>query len=292
MAYQKSAPPPKPGTQLTVQMIATRFQMEQMDLFVIRDSVARNATIAELFTFMYQAKKLGLDPLLRQCYWINHAFVIGIDGFRANAEKTGQYLGSEPPEWCGEDGQWKKVWLDPKPPVWARVGVKRKGFDTIYTPVKFSSYYKAGSDAWQRMPEHMLAKVAETAAIRKAFPQVFTGVYSNDEMGASGIIIEHDPNEKVGKPAQTPLVDVDALDEVLDAPLKTEAPPEKDAPKADFVDPAAGLIQGLRDAAKQGLDAFDVYVDRHQEEQRKLSESDRLRYTGEYDRLRQQHFQF
>lgn len=295
MAYQKSTstpPPPKPGTQLTVQMIASRFQMEQMDLFVIRDTVAKNASIAELFTFLYQARRLGLDPLLRQCYWIRGAFVTGIDGMRANAERTGEYLGSEAPQWCGDDGQWRDVWLDPKPPRWCKVGVKRKGRETQYTPVKFTSFFKAGVDSWKNMPEHMIAKVAEAAAIRKAFPQTFAGIYSNDEMGASGVIIEHDPNEKVGKPAQTPLIDADALDEVIDAPLKAEALPKNDAPAADSVDPTAHLIQGLRDAATKGLDSFDVFVDRHMEDLRRLSEADQGRYNGELQRLRQQHFQF
>jgi hypothetical protein len=101
--------------------------------------------------------------------------IIGIAGLRAAAHRTGQYGGPRDPQWCGLDGQWRDVWLDDGPPAAAKVSVCRKGFDEpVSGVVTYSSAVQTNKEGrprnkWASAPAEMLAKCAESLAIRRAF---------------------------------------------------------------------------------------------------------------------------
>jgi phage recombination protein Bet len=166
-----------------------------------------NSTKNELELYLYQCKRTGLDPLTRQIYCIKNkdkfSIQSTIDGFRLVAERSGEYEGQTPAMWCGEDGEWKEVWLGKIHPSAAKVGIYRKGFkEPMYAVARWESYvqqsYKDGVQkvnyTWLKMGDLMLSKCAEALALRKAFPQELSGLYTHEEMAqAEAEVIEPEP---------------------------------------------------------------------------------------------------
>lgn len=145
-----------------------------------------NAPKAELAVFLHYAQRTGLDPFARQIYMIErggrYTIQASIDGLRIVAQRSGEYAGQVGPFWCGEDGVWTDVWLEKTPPVAAKVGVMRIGFtEPLWGVAKFDSY-NANSPIWKKMPDTMIAKCAEALALRKAFPNDLSGIYTSEEM--------------------------------------------------------------------------------------------------------------
>jgi len=145
-----------------------------------------NAPKAELAVFLHYAQRTGLDPFARQIYMIErggrYTIQASIDGLRIVAQRSGEYAGQVGPFWCGEDGVWTDVWLEKTPPLAAKVGVMRIGFnEPLWGVAKFDSY-NANSPIWKKMPDTMIAKCAEALALRKAFPNDLSGIYTSEEM--------------------------------------------------------------------------------------------------------------
>lgn len=189
--------------------VQTTFSNETVDL--IKNTVApKNLSEKEFEMFIYQANRTGLDPLSRQIYCIKSKDKVSIqatiDGFRLIAERTGLYQGQTPVMWCGEDGIWKDVWLKKENPAAAKVGVNRKGFtEPLYAIARFETYAQKNYEGklnytWLKMPDLMIGKCAEALALRKAFPQELSNIYSSEEM--SNFIDE--PETKTRKPISDP----------------------------------------------------------------------------------------
>ncbi|MBA2707561.1 MAG: phage recombination protein Bet [Gemmatimonadaceae bacterium] len=169
-------------------------------LELLRKTIANGAPPLEFELFVADCNRRGLDPFAKQTYlikrgssWVQQT---SIDGYRLIADRTGSYAGSDEPVYVEEDGRL----------ISATVTVYKivQGIRCPFTATARWSEYKVEyngklSDFWQRMPYLMLAKCAESLALRKAFPQELSGLYTKEEMGQAeavdtetGEIVEHD----------------------------------------------------------------------------------------------------
>lgn len=156
------------------------YTQEQIEL--IKNTVAKGATVDEFKLFMVIAARSGLDPFTRQIHFVKRGnqgtIQTGIDGYRAIAERTKTLAGIDDVEYDVED-------IDH--PNRASVTVYRliDGQKVSFSATaRWKEYVpQSGQDfMWKKMPYLMLGKVAEALALRKAFPNDLSGLYTHEEM--------------------------------------------------------------------------------------------------------------
>lgn len=183
------------------------YSKDQIEL--IKKQIAPDATPDELKLFLYQAQRTGLDALSRQIYCIHRNVKQGngwgkkmtiqtsIDGFRVIAERSGNYGGQSEPQFIEQDGKL----LSCKVSVFRFHNEVR--YEAAVGVAYWAEYCQTTQDGkpmglWAKMPHTMLSKVAEALALRKAYPQDLSGLYTGDEMEQASIpdyIKKHDNDE-------------------------------------------------------------------------------------------------
>ena len=184
--------------------MALTFTDDQISL--IKSQIAPKATNDELKLFLYQAQRTGLDPMKRQIYCIHiggkMTIQTSIDGFRVIAERSGTYAGQSEPIFEESNGKIVKCKISV-----FRFSPNGQRYEAA-VGVAYWAEYAQQNTMWSKMPHTMIAKCAEALALRKAYPQDLSGLYTQDEMAQA------QPNEEFN--------------------AKTEPLPTKDEePKAD-----------------------------------------------------------
>jgi phage recombination protein Bet len=160
---------------------------------LIKRTIAKGATDDELALFLNQCRRTGLDPFSRQIHLVKRwsaderrevmTIQVGIDGLRLVAERTGRYVPGREPTFAYDD----------KGRLVSATAYVRKLSGGLWHEVAatafLAEYVQAKKDGtttrfWSRMPHLMLAKCAESLALRRAFPMELSGVYSAEEVTA------------------------------------------------------------------------------------------------------------
>lgn len=169
----------------------------------------QDATPGDLALFLNQAQRTGLDPFSKQIYmigrrqkdqqgnWVTKQTIqVGIDGFRLIARRAAdmkhERFSMEDTLWADPNGKWHDMWIWNTPPRAAKVVVIRGDDERFSAVASYDEYVglrfdkKTGTHVpnsmWAGKPALMLAKCAEALALRRAFPQELSGLYTPDEM--------------------------------------------------------------------------------------------------------------
>lgn len=242
----------------------TQSTFTDVQVAALRQLGVEDAPKGDLDLFFHQAKRTGLDPFAKQIYmlgrrtkikvwnerakrqdeeWVmKYTIQTGIDGYRVTGHRLARLAGDdiavEGPFWRGADGGWDDVWLDPnRPPLAAKYIVVKNG-------VKYSSvamygeyvqtYSKDGqqhpNSMWAKMPANQLAKCAEAAAWKKAYPNDFAGMVLEDavqviEAESTSVTSERVPAPKGGTAGLAAALGVTAEPE--ETAIETRATPDE-----------------------------------------------------------------
>ena len=186
---------PATNTALVAQQHLTKDQVA-----LLKRTFCKGATDDELALFTGFCDSKQLSPLSGQVHAVFRydrdagrkvmSIQTGIDGFRIMAQRSPEWDGMDAVVFCGDDGKWTDIWLARTPPLAARATVYRKGKARPSVATAYWQMYvqnkKDGNpnQKWANGGPHMLAKCAESLAIRMEFPIEVGGVYTDEEMGS------------------------------------------------------------------------------------------------------------
>ena len=190
--------------------------LEQLELANI---IPKGTPPPQVQIFATICKEKSLSPFQKQIYllpfkqkngdtWVTHyACIVGIDGYRTIAERTGNYAGSDDVKFNDDKTEFQCREAGLKNPVTATVTIYKlvSGQRTPFTTTaSWESYVPANERKrfnWDRMPYLMLGKCAEALALRKAFPEALSGLHAEEESG--GFENAYEVNTQISK--ETPL---------------------------------------------------------------------------------------
>lgn len=178
---------------------------------ILRNTICSELSNDELEFFLYNCARSRLDPMTRQIYALKHSkndsvkIMASIDGLRLIADRTGQYAPGKPTTYLYDENNNLKG---------AIAYVKKLTADGTWHEVSEIAIFKECDKrtfAWKTMPHLMIAKVAESRALRRAFPNDLSGIYEEDEFDQEKNILKTDKKERVEKTQEIEQVEVEVV---------------------------------------------------------------------------------
>jgi phage recombination protein Bet len=151
---------------------------------VIKETICKDATQAEMELFFYDCRRRGVHPLDKLIHFTKrkgkYTPVTSIDYFRSRAAETREHMGTDDAVFVYYDE-------DATDLAAATVTVYRlvQGEKCPFTATARMLEYMpdAPNDfMWKKMPHGQLGKCAEALALRKAFPQELANLHTVEEM--------------------------------------------------------------------------------------------------------------
>ena len=174
--------------------------MEFAGLTWLEAGARKFAPTGVMAAFIQACQRTQLDPTTKQIYAVQMGgkwtVLVGVDGMRLVAQRSGEYDGSDPIEWQWADLTWHTEPPAEGNPHAARISIYRKGISRPTTQtVTFKEFGGRGGN-WQTRPGHMLGIRAETHALRRLFPMELSGLYTAEDLtngtldGGTAITVE------------------------------------------------------------------------------------------------------
>lgn len=192
-------------------------------LEVARNTICKDLTDAEFAYASAICRATGLNPLKKEIwFWKDHQgrliAMTGVNGYFEVANRHPQYDGMEEDVVCDEKTG-KPIY------AWCRVYRKDRKFPQE-AKAYFAEYADTRKPLWNAKPRIMLQKVAESLALRKAFPQELNGTYTEEEMPSEHSLKTGEKLREVGDTIVVPGGSAEVV-------AKTE-PKEKESKKAEI----------------------------------------------------------
>ncbi|MFZ0700063.1 MAG: RecT family recombinase [Thermoplasmata archaeon] len=165
-----------PASGATLHVRVSGLTQDQID--VLRRTICRELSDDELLLFLARCQRRGLDPFEDVSVWKDSdgkmTLQARIDWMRMRSRRSGHFRGL-------------KVDLMPAPDdaaqiIGARCTVTRDDVPDPFVAEVLLKELDKGNRAWRQMPETMIKKVAESHALRAAFPEELHGVYETAEI--------------------------------------------------------------------------------------------------------------
>lgn len=242
-------------------------KLSRPQIQLIKNTVAKGASDDELRLFIQVCKGAKLNPFLRQVHLVPRwdsrlakevrTIQVGIDGFRAVAESSGQYAGNDDPTYEGTKTiEYGKDKTSIEVPETSTVTVYKlmEGTRMPFTATaRWDEYYPGERMGfqWHIRPYLMLGKCAEALALRKAFPKLLSGMYAQEEMDRT---LPKETSEKRAKAASDKLWEMIAEaseEELHEYRKKVEASKKYTAEqKKEFIESIDKRLANIAEAAQ------------------------------------------
>lgn len=153
-------------------LLPSRYEQAEV-IAAIKQTVAKGASDAQLRVFLEVCKRTGLDPFLKEVWYVAEKGIImaARDGYLRVANESPQFDGMETRVVRTENGI----------PVKAICTVWRKDRNHPIVCEAFYNEYVKSSPVWKQYPSAMISKVAEVLALKRSF--AINGVVTEEEIG-------------------------------------------------------------------------------------------------------------